>query len=287
MKRINLRLTCLVLLLAAGSCATQTGGSPQASAAAAPGTAAPPAATPPTAANTDEKLRAILAMSHRSDANRQRDRYRHPVETLGFFGLREDMTVLELWPGNGWYTEVLAPFLKDKGKLLVTNTANGKKYGEFLAAKPDIYGKVEVRTIAPPTDINLGPDGSVDLVVTFRNIHNWMPNNFEDKVFAAAYRVLKPGGVFGVVEHRGKPGSDPAELKDTGYVPEDFVIRKVEQAGLKLAGKSEINANPKDTKDYAKGVWTLPPTLRLGDQDKDKYLAIGESDRMTLRFVKP
>jgi predicted methyltransferase len=287
MKRTNHQGSCLVLLLAAASCATQNGGAAQNSAAASPGAAAPAAAAPAAAADTEGKLRAILAMPHRSEVNRARDHYRHPIETLGFFGLREDMTVVELWPGNGWYTEVLAPFLKDKGKLVVTNTAKGQKYTDFLKSKPDLYGKVETRIIAPPTDINLGPDGTADLVVTFRNIHNWMPNNYEDKVFAAAFKVLKSGGTFGVVEHRGKPGSDPAELKDTGYVPEDFVVRKVEQAGFKLAGKSEVNANPKDTKDYPQGVWTLPPTLRLKEQDKDKYLAIGESDRMTLKFVKP
>jgi predicted methyltransferase len=283
MKRTT--LSSLFLLVAASSCATQNSANQ-------PGAPATPGSAPTTASaapggDSAVKLQGVLAMPHRSEANRARDKYRHPQETLGFFGLRDEMTVVELWPGNGWYTEVLAPFLRDKGKLVVTNTAKGQKFAEMLAAKPDIFGKVEVRTIAPPDDINLGPEGSADLVVTFRNIHGWVPGGYEDKVFGAAYRVLKSGGIFGVVEHRAKAGSDPAELKDTGYVPEDFVISKVEKAGFKLAGKSEVNANPKDTKDYPKGVWTLPPTLRLGDQDKDKYLAIGESDRMTLKFVKP
>jgi predicted methyltransferase len=275
------------MLLAAASCATQNGGAAQSNTQAPPaGASTTASAAPASPADTEAKLRAILAMPHRTEVTRHRDQYRHPVETLGFFGLRDDMTVVELWPGNGWYTEILAPLLKDRGKLVVTNTAKGQKFNEMLAAKPDLFGKVSVAVVNPPTDIKLGPDNSADLVLTFRNIHGWMPG-YEDKVFAAAYRVLKSGGVFGVVEHRAKPGSDPAELKDTGYVPEDFVIKRVQEAGFKLAGKSEINANPKDTKDYPKGVWTLPPTLRNGDVEKDKYLAIGESDRMTLKFVKP
>jgi predicted methyltransferase len=274
----------MTTMLALGSCAHKGA---DGTTAAAPPQAAQSTAAPTATTDTAAKIQAVLAMPHRSEANRARDKYRHPVETLGFFGLRDDQTVVELWPGGGWYTEVLAPLLKDHGKLVVTNTAKGTKYNEMLAARPDLYGKVEVRVIDPPKDINLGPDGSADLVVTFRNIHGWVPGGYDDKVYAAAYRVLKSGGTFGVEEHRAKPGADPAELKDTGYVSEDFVIKRVEAAGFKLAAKSEINANPKDTKDYPKGVWTLPPTLRNGDVDKDKYLAIGESDRMTLKFVKP
>jgi predicted methyltransferase len=287
MKRTTRFPFCSMLLLAAASCATQNSGAAQNSAAPAPGAPAPAAAAASSPADTESKLRTILAMPHRPEANRARDKYRHPAETLAFFGIRDDMTVVELWPGGGWYTEILAPLLKDRGKLIVTNTAKGQKYADFLKSNPEMFGKVQTQIINPPTEINLGPDGSADVVVTFRNVHNWMPNHYEDKVFAAAFRVLKSGGTFGVEEHRGKPGSDPSELKATGYVPEDYIIRKVEEAGFKLAAKSEINANPKDTKDYPEGVWTLPPTLRLKDQDKDKYLAIGESDRMTLKFVKP
>jgi predicted methyltransferase len=278
--------SALVTLLAAGalSCATTRSDAP--APAVPPATAATTASASP---DTAAKLRAILAMPHRSEANRKRDQYRHPIETLGFFGLREDMNVIEIWPGGGWYTEVLAPFLKEKGKLAVTNTAKGKKYADMLAAAPDLYGKVEVRLINPPTELNFGPEGSADMLVTFRNIHGWRSDDkpYDDKVYGAVYRVLKSGGVFGIVEHRAKAGADPAELKDTGYVSEDWVIKRVQEAGFRFVGKSEVNANPKDTKDYAKGVWTLPPTLRNGDVDKDKYLAIGESDRMTLKFVKP
>jgi predicted methyltransferase len=232
-------------------------------------------------------VRPVLAMPHRSDANRARDKYRHPVETLNFFGLRPDMNVVEIWPGGGWYTEILAPLLRDKGKLAVTNTPTGKKYDEMLGASTDLYGKVEVRRIKPPEEIHFGPAGSADMLLTFRNVHGWMPKGYDGKVFAAAFSVLKSGGIFGVVEHRAKAGADPAALKDTGYVPEDYVIRKVEEAGFRLVAKSEVNANPKDSTDHPKGVWTLPPSLRLGEQDKEKYLAIGESDRMTLKFVKP
>lgn len=284
MKRaVVLRALVLGAPLAAAACATTRSEAPVGAAA----TAATAAAIP--APVDADKLRAVLALPHRSEKNRHRDQYRHPVETLSFFGVRDDMNVVEIWPGGGWYTEILAPYLKDKGKLAVTNTDSegGKKFGATLAASPDLYGKVEVRIIAPPEKIDFGPEGSADVVLTFRNVHGWVPKNYDDKVYAAAYKVLKSGGVFGVVEHRAKPGSDPAELKDTGYVSEDFVIKRVQEAGFRLVEKSEINANPKDTKDHPKGVWTLPPSLRLGDVDKEKYLAIGESDRMTLKFVKP
>jgi predicted methyltransferase len=278
----------LFLVLAVAACATTNGNNTAPPAGGTPAAEpAPPAPPPPAASDIEGKLRTVLAMPHRSEANKARDKYRHPIETLSFFGLRDDMTVIEIWPGGGWYTEVLAPLLKEKGKLYVTNTAKGTKYADMLASSADLYGKVEVRLIAPPTDISFGPDGSVDMVLTFRNIHGWMPGGYDGKVYAAAFKVLKSGGVFGIVEHRGKPGSKPEDLKETGYVPEDYVIQKVEAAGFKLAGKSEVNANPKDTKDHPKGVWTLPPTLRMGEEDKAKYLAIGESDRMTLKFVKP
>jgi predicted methyltransferase len=277
-------LALVTLCAGALSCATQHADAP------ASATSTPPASTTAAApADTEAKLRLVLALPHRSDANRKRDQYRHPAETLAFFGVRDDMNVVELWPGGGWYTEVLAPFLKDKGKLAVTNTVKGTKYSDMLKANSDVYGKVEQRLIDPPKSLSFGPDGSADLVVTFRNIHGWRADDkpYDDKVYAAVYKVLKSGGTFGVEEHRAKPGADPSELKDTGYVSEDWVIKRVQEAGFRFAGKSEVNANPKDTKDYPEGVWTLPPTLRLKDKDKEKYLSIGESDRMTLKFVKP
>ncbi len=270
------------------------GAAPAPAAAAAPAAeGAAPAATFDPA--SDAKLRASVASSDRPAPEVARDKYRHPVETLEFFGVRDDMNVVELWPGGGWYTAILGPYLAEKGKLSVTNfdpsspggAENAKRYAERLASKPADFGKVEVHVIHPPNDISLGPDGSADAVLTFRNIHNWVDGHIADAVFAAAFRVLKPGGVLGVEEHRAKADADPTKAGETGYVPQAFVVALAEKAGFKLEATSEINANPKDTKDYPKGVWTLPPAYRLGDQDRAKYEAIGESDRMTLRFRKP
>jgi predicted methyltransferase len=264
----------------------------------APATSQASVATPSVDASTDAKLQVAVASSDRPADEVARDKWRHPVETLEFFGLRDSMTVVELWPGGGWYTAILAPVLADKGKLVVTNmdpsgpaddhsTQMAKQYAARLASKPNDFARVEVRVIHPPADVTLGPDGSADAVLTFRNVHNWVGAGIADKVFAAAFRVLKPGGVLGVEEHRAGSDADPTKAGDTGYVPEAFVIDLAQKAGFRLDGRSEINANPKDTKDWPKGVWTLPPVLRLGDQDRAKYEAVGESDRMTLRFRKP
>ncbi len=270
------------------------GGSPPAPVAPVTASTDAPAPDP----GTDAKLRAAIASSDRPADEAARDKWRHPLETLEFFGVREDMTVLELWPGGGWYTSILAPLVADKGKLVVTNmdpngppddhgTQMAKQYAARLASKPNAFGKVEVHVIHPPAELTFGNDESVDAVLTFRNFHNWIRDGIADKVLSAAFRVLKPGGVFGVEEHRAKTGDDPIKAGDTGYVPETFVIELAQKAGFRLEGRSEINANPKDTKDWPKGVWTLPPVLRLGDQDRAKYEAVGESDRMTLRFKKP
>ena len=272
-------------------------------AAACGGTPVPQNPTPPTGTDvqlapppqdSDARLKWAIEGPHRSPQNSARDPYRHPFETLSFFGIKKNMTVVELWPGGGWYTEILAPFLRDEGKLRVTNFDPAKVEGdsktfatEFeqkLAAAPSLYGKVEVRHVSPPTTIDLGPDGSADMVVTFRNVHNWLQGGFEKNVFEAAFKVLKPGGVFGVVEHRADPGTDPKS--DTGYVPEQTVIDIAQSVGFKLAGKSDVNANPKDDHKHEGGVWALPPVYRNGAKDHDKYAAIGESDRMTLKFTK-
>ncbi|MEH2353738.1 class I SAM-dependent methyltransferase [Nostoc sp.] len=237
-------------------------------------------------------LQTILTSSHRSEQNRLRDKYRHPAQTLEFFGLRPNMTVVELWPGSGWYTEILAPFLAPKGQLIVTNFAPSTSkpalaLQEKLAANPEIFGKVKVAQINPPNELTLAPENSVDIVVTFRNIHNWVKAGYAEQVYAAAYKALKPGGILGVEEHRALEGISLEESIKTGYMSEDGVIAAVEKAGFKLVVKSEINANPKDTKDYPGGVWTLPPTLSQGEKDRERFLTIGESDRMTLKFVKP
>jgi predicted methyltransferase len=247
-------------------------------------------------ADTEARLRAAIAGDHRDEENRARDIYRHPFETLTFFGIEPDMTVVEIWPGRGWYSEILAPFLKGGGRLyaaswdrdlesdFVQRTLKG--YDEKFVARPDVFGEVIVTELSrSKTDI--APPGSADMVVTFRNVHNWMKRGYERTIFQAMYNALKPGGVLGLVEHRGDPEvwQDPQAL--SGYVNEDYAVELAEDVGFRLVARSEVNANPKDTKDYPEGVWTLPPSLRLKDQDRATYLAIGESDRMTLKFVKP
>jgi predicted methyltransferase len=237
-----------------------------------------------------------LKGEQRSETNRARDVYRHPRETLEFFGLRNDMHVVEISPGGGWYTEILAPLLKDKGALYAAHANLNPphpyyrrslgKYLQKLGDNDDIYGEVVVTQLQPPLSADMGPAGKADLVLTFRNVHNWMNAGNDQAILAAAHKALKPGGVLGIVEHRAKPGTSIEDMIKSGYVTQDHVIKLAEAAGFKLADKSELNANPKDSAKHPKGVWTLPPRLRLGDENRDKYLAIGESDRMTLKFVK-
>ena len=248
---------------------------------------------------TDAKIVDSLAGPQRTDKERARDVYRHPRETLDFFGLRDDMTVVEIAPGGGWYSAVLAPVLRDRGRLVVAGgdpngdpKSEGTQDAQALLARfqkmPQVFGKVESVVLAKDA-WSFGPPESADMVLTFRNFHNWVEAATTDKVLAAALAVLKHGGIFGLTDHRAKPGAstDPKVVGDTGYVPEDYVVEVVERAGFKLVARAEINANPKDTKDYPKGVWTLPPTYELGEKDHARYAAIGESDRMTLKFVKP
>ena len=237
-----------------------------------------------------------LEGAQRSEANRARDVYRHPRETLEFFGLRGDMNVVEISPGGGWYTEVLAPLLMDEGALYAA-AANLNpphpyyrrslgKYLQKLGDNNDVYKKVIVTQLQPPLSADVGPAGQADLVLTFRNVHNWMNAGTDAAVLGAAFKALKPGGILGIVEHRAKPGTSREAMIKSGYVTEDHVIALAESAGFKLLESSEINANPKDSANHPKGVWTLPPRLRMDDVDREKYLKIGESDRMTLKFVK-
>jgi predicted methyltransferase len=246
--------------------------------------------------STKAALTAALASPHRQPGNAERDASRHPVATLEFFGLRPNQTVLEYGPGEGWYTELLAPTLAAKGKLIVTSpdpagsrdqraTLYGQRTKAFLAALPEVYGKVETVTIDPKAP-KLPFENTLDSVLLIRGLHGMQNNGVLQAWLAEFHRALKPGGIIGVEQHRAKPDADPAVSSKQGYLPESFVIQQMELAGFKLVAKSEINANPKDTKDHPEGVWTLPPTLRLGDKDKEKYLAIGESDRMTLKFSK-
>ena len=237
----------------------------------------------------------ILAGDWRSDTNKARDQYRHPAATLNFFGLKPNMTVVEISPSGGWYTEVIAPYVRDKGHYLGSgsnpaasaNAAAGvARFTAKLAAKPDVYGKAQV-TVFAKDKCDAAAPGSADMVLTFRNVHNWHMAGWDQAAFDCMFKALKPGGVLGVEEHRLPEDRPDAQMKTSGYMKVSYVKALAEKAGFKLAGSSEINANPKDTKDYADGVWTLPPTLQKGDVDRAKYLAIGESDRMTLKFVKP
>jgi len=258
-----------------------------------PAPSAPPA--PPRDAATATAIEQILASEHRSAENRARDIYQHPVDTLLFFGIKPEMTVVEVWPGaGGWYTEILAPLLAARGKLYAAMmpavpgnaylTGAFKSFTNKLAARPDFYGRVDVTALAPG-NFAIAPPGSADMVLTFRNIHGWMNLDMAPQAFAEIFRALKPGGIFGVVENRG-----PAKPQDpraaSGYVNEDYAIAMIEAAGFELVARSGLNDNPKDTKDYEQGVWTLPPNYRLGNRDRAKYEAIGESDRFTLKFRK-
>ena len=248
------------------------------------------------AAQADDALKAAIASKERTPANAARDAARHPYETLTFFGIKPDMTVVELAPGGGWYTEILAPYLHDKGRLIAAGESpsspseGARRYADNfskkLASNPALFGKVERTVFEPPRAIEIAKPNSVDMVLTFRNLHNWLGNGDDGlkKILAQVHTVLKPGGVLGIVDHR-LPAARAAGSTG-GYVHQDYVIKMVEGAGFKLAAKSEINANPKDSADHAKGVWALPPTLANKDVDREKYLAIGESDRMTLKFVK-
>ncbi|OCR26617.1 methyltransferase [Pseudomonas syringae] len=252
-------------------------------------------AAAPASTVTDAQFAQVLNGDWRAPQNSARDVYRHPQQTLQFFGLRPEQTLIEITPGNGWYSELLAPLLKDHGQYIaaVVNPATSdyaRKAADSLkqkfAADPAHYGKAQVIDYDPQTPA-FGKPASADAVLTFRNVHNWVLADDAPAMFKAFFAVLKPGGTLGVVDHRAKDGASVEAIKQSGYLPTDYIVKLAKEAGFELAGQSEINANPKDTKDYAQGVWTLPPTFRLGDQDRAKYAAIGESDRLTLRFIKP
>jgi predicted methyltransferase len=247
----------------------------------------------------DQVVREIATIAdgdHRSSKNRARNASRRPAQTLAFFGIKPNMTVVEIAPGGGWYTEILAPYLKQNGKYYAAHydpnhereyyRKSVARFSEKLAANPALYGDVELTLFSPPSPMTPAPDGSADMVVTFRNTHGWMRDGQAEAAFAAMHKALKPGGILGIVQHRGDPEKDQDPKAASGYVREDVMIKMVEAAGFELVDHSEINANPRDTRDYPKGVWTLPPGFREGDVDRAKYEAIGESDRMTLKFVK-
>lgn len=261
------------------------------------------AVLPAQAQTTDlgASLAPILNSPVRSAENKARDQYRHPVETLKFFGVHPKAQLIEITPGAGaWYAEILAPLLKEQGVYIAANvnptglsergaqyqkTSNEKQKQKFLA-HPQAFEKaatLEMNIKAP----NFGPQNSADFVLTFRNAHNWVQAGNQEAMFKAAFDVLKPGGVFGVVDHRAAEGKSLEQVIKSGYLPQKYVIELAEKVGFKLDATSEVNANPKDTRDHPEGVWTLPPSFALKDKDREKYSAIGESDRFTLRFVKP
>jgi len=250
------------------------------------------AQAPAVAADGGTTLRAAIAADTRNPANTARDRYRHPYETLSFFGVKPTDTVVEIWPGGGWYTEILAPYLAAHGTYYVAG--NGSELDgvkKRIASNPAVYGHIQLTGFPVSGNSPKVPDNSVDAVLTFRNVHNWLGSEgeppFADEAFRQMYAMLKPGGILGVEEHR-LPEAAPAtrEIR-SGYLKVSTVRRLAEAAGFRFVGASEVNANPKDTADWPRGVWTLPPTLILKDQDRGRYLAIGESDRMTLKFAKP
>ncbi len=308
---MRLTLSPLALALAAlmlGACTPASQDAPAEADASA--TAATPA-TPDAAADAkaEAELRnaaadpmdAILAGDWRDPANVARDAYRQPRETLAFFGVGPSQTVIEISPGAGWYTEILAPLAQGKGRYIgVLNdpakagserateyyTKANQGFRDKMAARQDVFANASVVEVDPAAPV-FGEAGSADVVLTFRNVHNWVGAGSEAAMFKGFYDVLRPGGVLGVVEHRAAAGKTLEEVVESGYLPEDYVIGLATNAGFVLEEKSEINANPADTKDHPNGVWTLPPRNRHDEADKAKYAAIGESDRMTLRFVKP
>lgn len=258
-------------------------------------------------ADINDAVNKAMAGDHREAGNVARDQYRHPKQTLEFLGLKPDMTVVEIWPSRGWYTEILAPVLRKQGiffaaaySMTADRTPNWRKnmhkeFMEKMEQRPDIYDHVVVTELSVPERTTIAPPGTVDMILTFRNVHNWMKGDYDTDMFAIFARTLKKGGILGVIEHRARPGTSVEDMKQSGYVTEEYVIRLAKDAGFILEARSELNANTKDTKDHPAGVWTLPPALRLcrnldNDSEKQecmvKYRGIGESDRMTLRFRK-
>ncbi len=234
----------------------------------------------------------------RSDKNKARDEFRNPQQTLNFFGLSKDMNVVEIWPGGGWYTEIIAPMVAEKGKFVAAHFPSGTDIGYFNKHLPKYQAKIkntpalsktEITEFHPKFSPEMAPAGSADMVLTFRNLHNFYMTSDEmmQSTLDAAFKALKPGGVLGVVDHKLPENLDTEAFRQSGYIKQSVVEAAAKKAGFKLVASSGVNANPLDQAQYEKGVWTLPPTLALGDKDKAKYLSIGESNRFTLKFVKP
>lgn len=244
-----------------------------------------------------EPLQTFIDSKTRTETYMARDVYRHPLQTLNFFDVKATDTVVEIWPGGGWYAEILGPFLQEEGSYYAAHFSADMKAPFFhrarerfeakLAASPELYGNAKLTAFFPPVGEKAAPAASADKVLTFRNVHNWLKAGYAEQAFEDFFAMLKPGGILGVVEHRAKPGTSLEVMNASGYVTEQKVRDLAAQAGFEFVVSSDINANPKDTTDHPRGVWTLPPSLRLGEEDRERYLAIGESDRMTLMFRKP
>jgi predicted methyltransferase len=255
---------------------------------------APSARAPGAAAPVDPALTAAAASPVRLPAAVARDSVRHPVEELTFFGLRSTQTVVELWPGGGYWTDILAPYLAAHGRFYVALPAPGDadedasvvRWRARFATQPEHYGSI-VQTTLGPGRFDIAPPGSADLVLTFRNLHNWMEGGYAPQALAGCFRALKPGGILGIEEHRGRSDVPQDPKAKNGYVRQDYTIALARQAGFELIGSSEMLANPRDTKDWVDGVWTLPPTLSQGEKDRERYIAVGEADNFVLEFRKP
>lgn len=243
----------------------------------------------------DEALAKAISAEHRSPNFVARDQYRKPQDVLEFIGVKPTLTVVEISPGGGYWTEILAPYLQDKGTYYTAIAPRAASERAAMAAdtwqkklegNKALYGKVKVSDFGGGK-FEPAPAGSADVVVTFRNVHNWMGQGTAEQAFASFYTALKPGGILGIEEHRAATDKPQDPKAANGYVREDYTIALAEKAGFKLVSRSEVLANPKDTKDYAKGVWTLPPSLAMGEQDREKYQAIGEADNFLLKFQKP
>ena len=255
--------------------------------------------------HTEMALQTAINGDHRSTANKARDRYRKPLETLAYFGFRSDMTVVEAWPGAGWYTEILAPALREKGKLYAAHYSVNPSYGynglqrrylgtflSKLGANPDVFDEVQVTTLYYPYEVKSAPNNVADLALTFRNAHNWVVpgyggENAANTHFRSLFDALKPGATLGVVDHRWPDPASEDSASGNGYISEERLIAFITAAGFELVSRSDMHRNPKDTHEHPYGVWSLPPDLATGDEDRGKYIAIGESDRMTLKFRKP
>lgn len=295
-------VSALALLLAACGGSDEPAPTPEAETPIAEATTDAPAEAPAETAAAGT-IAAAVAGDWRDPAFVARDAYRHPLETLEFFGIEPSDSVVEIWPGGGYYAEILAPYLKDSGKYYAAMTDPSTPFGERamtafennFMSHPEKYGDIGVVILSKESE-PMFAEPTVDYVLTFRNIHNWMAGSYDDKIFKDAFEALKPGGILGVVEHRLNSADEQVPGAPTGYVHEDYVKQQAAAAGFEFAGSSEVNANPADTKDHPYGVWTLPPNLRAAERDgtvaesyqgEDFYKAIGESDRMTLMFKKP